>query len=65
MEERFEVWVWLFESSLPIKHNNCLGAYQKGDFYCVLESGTWEVYKYPISHIWRVKESYPKEVRRD
>ena len=58
-----DVTVWLIESSMPIEHKQCT-AYQKGSFYCVYQVEDNIVFKYPIDHIWRLSESYPKGLRK-
>jgi len=63
--ERLDIDVWLHYSSEPIEHRNCT-AYEKGSFYCVFEMANdvheERVFKYPISNIWRITESYPQEL---
>ena len=50
------VLVQLQETSQPIKYENVLYTYQKGDFF-VIEIGN-KCHKYPISRIWRIIEDY-------
>ena len=51
-----KVSVHLRETSQPVEHD-AANAYTKGPFYCVYVLGEG-VYKYPVEHIWRVKEDY-------
>jgi hypothetical protein len=50
------VQVQLTETAQPIEHE-AANAYTKGLFYCVYVPDEG-VYKYPLDHIWRVKEDY-------
>jgi hypothetical protein len=51
------VIVQLREQAQPIDYDNVKNTYQKGDLYCIYkEDGT--VDKFPIVHIWRIRESY-------
>ena len=56
------VKVWLDLSGEPIVHDKAI-SYQKGDFLCVYEEEKERVFKYPITHIWRIEESYLAEQR--
>ena len=56
------VEVHLYAQSQPVIISNVRNTYQKGDLYCVMllngpevgrENG---VYKFPIQHIFRIKE---------
>ena len=49
------ITIHLKETSQEIIHSNVLNTYQKGDFYCVLTKP--EVFKYPISTIFRIVEA--------
>ena len=53
-----KVSIQLKASSQPIHHDNATNTYQKGDMYCVYVMGEDVTYKYPISTIWRIKETY-------
>ncbi len=57
-----EIQVWLLEQNHPIIHQNAK-SYQKGDMFCVYEPERQTTYKYPVAHIWRVKEGYPDSIR--
>lgn len=48
--------VHLLETSQPVIHENVVNAYTKGPLYCVYVDGA--VFKYPVDHIWRVRETY-------
>jgi hypothetical protein len=50
------VEISLKETSQKITHADATNAYTKGDMYCVYVSG--KVFKYPMTNIWRVEESY-------
>lgn len=53
-----KIEVQLYTQSHPIEINNVRNAYTKGSLYCVmLTNGT--VYKFPLEHIFRIKE-FPK-----
>ncbi len=54
------VKVHLKLSNEPVIHEKAQD-YQKGDLLCVFEVERGKVFKYPISHIWRVEENYPLE----
>ncbi len=54
--------VWLLTTSEPLVHD-AICTYQKGDFYCVQcwsndTQQASQVFKYPITHIFRVVEGY-------
>ncbi len=50
------VEIHLYNQSAPVEIKNIKNAYQKGDLYCVMcQDGI--VYKFPIIHIFRIKES--------
>lgn len=50
------VEVDLLSQSVPVRIEDVLNAYQKGDLYCVMQAdGT--VYRFPIIHVFRVKET--------
>lgn len=51
-----KVSIELKETSQPIERSGVTSTYTKGPFYCVYVDGSVE--KYPVSNIWRVKESY-------
>jgi hypothetical protein len=48
--------VHLYTQSEPVVIEGARNAYQKGDLYCVMLP-TGVVYKFPIRHIFRVKET--------
>lgn len=48
------VEIHLYTQSHPVTIEGALNAYTKGPMYCVLTDGA--VYKFPIRHIFRVKE---------
>jgi hypothetical protein len=50
-----KVIVHMLYQSRPIVHENVKNTYQKGSMYCVMHT-TENVFKYPIEHIFRVKE---------
>ena len=56
---RILVEIQLMETAQAILHMSD-NTYQKGDMYCVKVDDV--VYKYPVSRIFRVKESYRKEM---
>lgn len=50
-----KVNVHLYSQSQPVVLEEVVNAYQKGDLYCVLKSDG-SVYKFPLIHIFRIKE---------
>lgn len=50
------VEVHLYTQAIPVKIENVRNAYQKGDLYCVLLNDNKTAYKFPLQHIFRVKE---------
>ena len=50
-----KVEVHNLDQSSPIKMDNVRNTYQKGDLYCVMLDDL-TVYKFPIRHIFRIKE---------
>lgn len=56
-----KVEIHLNEQSQPIVVENVINTYQKGDLFCVYCKD--EVYKFPINHIFRIKENYKDEGR--
>ena len=54
------VEVHLYTQSEPVVILGVRNAYQKGDLYCVMQlepsPGKTIVYKFPLQHIFRVKE---------
>jgi len=54
-----KVEIYLKETSQRIEFEDAKNAYTKGDLYCVYTKDDW-VYKYPISNIFNVRESYKK-----
>jgi hypothetical protein len=51
-----EVRVHLYTQSEPIVITDVRNAYQKGDLYCVMLIDCKTVYKFPLIHIFRIKE---------
>jgi len=56
--------VHLYTQSEPIRILDVRNAYQKGDLYCVMmnkfvSTDTDIVYKFPLQHIFRIKETNP------
>lgn len=58
----YTINIWLKNNGTPFIYTDC-SAYEKGSFYCVYDHANQVVFKYPIADIWRVSESYPKEMR--
>ena len=58
--KKYTINIWLKNNGTPFIYTNCT-AYEKGSFYCVFDGEA--VYKYPLSDIWRVSESYPQDMR--
>jgi hypothetical protein len=52
--------VHLLSQSSAVTHEGVKNTYMKGDLFCVMLE-TRVVYKYPVQHIFRVKE-YPRAV---
>jgi hypothetical protein len=52
-----DVYVHLYSQSQPILHKDVINTYQKGDMFCLYTIDE-EVTKYPMQHIFRVKEGY-------
>ena len=56
-KKTLQVHVHLLHQAAPVCYENVRNCYQKGSLYCVaLEDG--EVHKFPIEHLFRVKELY-------
>ena len=51
-----EVKVHLYTQSEPVIMTDVRNTYQKGDLYCVMLNDGKTVYKFPIQHIFRIKE---------
>jgi len=51
-----KVTIHLLTQSLPIVRTNVKNAYEKGSFYCIMLQDREDVEKFPIMHIFRVKE---------
>ena len=51
-----EVRVHLYTQSEPVVMTDVRNAYQKGDLYCVMTNDGKTVYKFPLQHIFRIKE---------
>ncbi len=52
------VRIWLKETAQPLVYFEVENAYTKGDLYCVFIREKNIIYKYPLSNIWRIEESY-------
>ena len=52
-----KVEIFLQKTSQRITFEDAKNTYEKGSFFCVFTSDN-KVYKYPISSIFNVKESY-------
>lgn len=52
-----QIVVHLLSQSQGVPHDNVVNTYVKAGLYCVLTSDGF-VYKYPVEHLFRVKESY-------
>lgn len=53
-----KVEIYLNETSQRIVYEHATNTYTKGPFYCVYLKDENTVYKYPVDHIFNVKESY-------
>ena len=51
------VTIQLTETAQGVELDDVVNAYTKGPFYCVYRSGG-VVQKFPLTHIWRVTETY-------
>ena len=51
------VWIWLDKLSQGITHNDIESTYQKGELFCVKSKKNDDVHKYPINHIFCIRES--------
>ena len=51
------VVVHLLSQSQGVPHDNVVNTYVKSGLYCVATNDGY-VYKYPVDHLFRVKESY-------
>lgn len=57
------VELWLHSASQPLIFRKALTTYQKGSFFCITvgsnlqDRKTQNVYKYPLTNVFRVKES--------
>ena len=60
--KKYTVNIWLKNNGTPFIYTECT-SYEKGSFYCVYDPEKHVVYKYPISDIWRVSETYPQDMR--
>lgn len=63
-----KVEIYLQETSQRITFENATNTYTKGPLYCVYLKDENTVYKYPLSTIFNVKESYygsPKPEQED
>jgi hypothetical protein len=47
--------VHLLEQSEPCEFSGVRNTYQKGDLFCVMLANG-DVYKFPLAHIFRIKE---------
>ncbi len=64
MDDKYlvDVYVWNEKQNNPIIHRNAK-TYEKGGMFCVYEPEKQVTYKYPISNIWRIRETYPDTIR--
>lgn len=53
-----KVEIYLQRTSQRIVFENATNTYQKGDLFCVFLKEENKVYKYPMSTIFNIKESY-------
>ena len=53
-----KVEIYLEKTSQRIVFENVTNTYQKGDLFCVYLEEKSLVYKYPINHIFNIKEDY-------
>lgn len=53
-----KVEIFLMETSQRIVFENATNTYTKGPMYCVYLKEEGVVYKYPVSHLFNVKETY-------
>jgi len=54
------------ESSLPIRYDDVINAYTKGNLYCVLFVNKEQkrvTHKFPLCSLFRVIEDYPESKR--
>lgn len=51
------VEVHLYTQSAPVVIEDAKNAYQKGDMYCVMYADGKTVDKFPLAHIFRVRET--------
>lgn len=50
------VKVHLYSQSLPVEIGNVRNAYTKDGLYCVMLGDMKTEYKFPVEHIFRIKE---------
>lgn len=53
-----EVKIYLKETSQEILHTDVKNCYTKGLLYCVYSEKNNEIFKYPLTNIFRIIESY-------
>lgn len=53
-----KVEIYLQETSQRIVFENATNTYTKGPLYCVYLKDEGVVYKYPVSNLFNVKETY-------
>ena len=51
-----KVEVHLYSQSTPITYSDVRNAYTKDGLYCIMDTNTGTVEKFPIMHIFRIKE---------
>jgi hypothetical protein len=59
-----QVKIWFMESSEPIAFARVLNTYTKGPLFCVYCDNNI-VYKYPVDHIFSIKEEYGEHSRQE
>jgi len=66
-DEILRVEVHLESSSEPCVYEDAYAAYQKGDMMCVAykdkKTGVFQTDKYPLSHIYRVRNTYTGKIQ--
>lgn len=57
------VEVHLLHQSSPVIIEDVKNTYQKGDLFCVMGGDNEVVYKFPLVHIFRIKEYEPQSLK--
>jgi hypothetical protein len=52
-----KVSVHLYTQAQPVEIEGVRNTYQKGDFFCVMLADITTIHKFPLQHIFRIKES--------